>query len=349
SGLENIAFNVVNKGSFVGADGELPVAASGDKVFVRDGNTDNLVFVNKTSLPTAIAFELFAKRKVGLTPPLSILKNLGVVATYKFVLWDYEAERPLTSFTKSVCGYTDFAEDVCTCYDNSIQGSYERFTLSTNAVLFSATAVKTGGKSLPAIKLNFGMLNGNAIATVKSEDGNIKNINWFVYVRKDGKPVDHYDGFYTQGRNLQDFLPRSTMEEDFLNMDIGVFIQKYGLEDFNFEHVVYGDVSKTTLGGLHLLISQVRLSKMGILKAEEFVAASDITLKCCTVTYLNDPSSKTVCTYMDLLLDDFVSVLKSLDLTVVSKVHEVIIDNKPWRWMLWCKDNAVATFYPQLQ
>nr|APT69863.1 replicase polyprotein 1ab [Human coronavirus 229E]APT69870.1 replicase polyprotein 1ab [Human coronavirus 229E] len=348
-GLENIAFNVVNKGSFVGADGELPVAISGDKVFVRDGNTDNLVFVNKTSLPTNIAFELFAKRKVGLTPPLSILKNLGVVATYKFVLWDYEAERPLTSFTKSVCGYTDFAEDVCTCYDNSIQGSYERFTLSTNAVLFSATAVKTGGKSLPAIKLNFGMLNGNAIATVKSEDGNIKNINWFVYVRKDGKHVDHYDGFYTQGRNLQDFLPRSTMEEDFLNMDIGVFIQKYGLEDFNFEHVVYGDVSKTTLGGLHLLISQVRLSKMGILKAEEFVAASDITLKCCTVTYLNDPSSKTVCTYMDLLLDDFVSLLKSLDLTVVSKVHEVIIDNKPWRWMLWCKDNAVATFYPQLQ
>lgn len=343
--LENIAFNVVKKGCFTGVDGELPVAVVNDKVFVRYGDVDNLVFTNKTTLPTNVAFELFAKRKMGLTPPLSILKNLGVVATYKFVLWDYEAERPFTSYTKSVCKYTDFNEDVCVCFDNSIQGSYERFTLTTNAVLFSTVVIK----NLTPIKLNFGMLNGMPVSSIKGDKGVEKLVNWYIYVRKNGQFQDHYDGFYTQGRNLSDFTPRSDMEYDFLNMDMGVFINKYGLEDFNFEHVVYGDVSKTTLGGLHLLISQFRLSKMGVLKADDFVIASDTTLRCCTVTYLNELSSKVVCTYMDLLLDDFVTILKSLDLGVISKVHEVIIDNKPYRWMLWCKDNHLSTFYPQLQ
>nr|QED88010.1 orf1ab polyprotein [Human coronavirus NL63] len=343
--LENIAFNVVKKGCFTGVDGELPVAVVNDKVFVRYGDVDNLVFTNKTTLPTNVAFELFAKRKMGLTPPLSILKNLGVVATYKFVLWDYEAERPFTSYTKSVCKYTDFNEDVCVCFDNSIQGSYERFTLTTNAVLFSTVVIK----NLTPIKLNFGMLNGMPVSSIKGDKGVEKLVNWYIYVRKNGQFQDHYDGFYTQGRNLSDFTPRSDMEYDFLNMDMGVFINKYGLEDFNFEHVVYGDVSKTTLGGLHLLISQFRLSKMGVLKADDFVTASDTTLRCCTVTYLNELSSKVVCTYMDLLLDDFVTILKSLDLGVISKVHEVIIDNKPYRWMLWCKDNHLSTFYPQLQ
>ncbi|QGX41950.1 polyprotein 1ab [alphacoronavirus sp. WA3607] len=339
-GLENIAFNVLKKGSFVGAEGELPVAIVNDKVLVREGTVDNLVFTNKTSLPTNVAFELFAKRKVGLTPPLAVLRNLGVVSTYKFVLWDYEADRPFTTFTKDVCKYTDFGEDVCTCYDNSIQGSFERFTVAVNAVLISNVAIK----KLSGIRLNYGLLNGVPVA--KTDD---KPVSWYIYARKNGQFVEQLDGYFTQGRNSNDFLPRSTMESDFLDMDMGLFIAKYGLEDFAFEHIVYGDVSSTTLGGLHLLISQVRLSKMGVLKIDEFTTSDDSTLKSCTVTYANDPSSKMVCTYMDLLLDDFVTILKSLDLSVVSKVHEVIVDCKMWRWMLWCKDHKVQTFYPQLQ
>lgn len=338
--LENIAFNVVKKGSFVGAEGELPVAIVNDRVMVRDGTVDNLVFTNKTALPTNVAFELYAKRKVGLTPPLAVLRNLGVVSTYKFVLWDYEANRPFTNFTKEVCGYTDFQEDVCTCYDNSIQGSFERFTVANNAVLISTSAVK----KLSCIKLTYGLLNGVAVA--KTDD---KPVTWYIYVRKNGQFVDQFDGFFTQGRTTVDFIPRSAMEEDFLSMDMGLFISKYGLEDYAFEHIVYGDVSGTTLGGLHLLISQIRLGKMGVLKVDEFTTSEDSTLKSCTVTYANDTSSKMVCTYMDLLLDDFVTILKSLDLSVVSKVHEVVVDCKVWRWMLWCKDHKVQTFYPQLQ
>nr|WCC61853.1 ORF1ab polyprotein [Bat Coronavirus RsYN16] len=339
-GLENIAFNVVKKGSFVGEAGELPVAVVNDRVLVRDGVSDNLVFTNKTALPTNVAFELFAKRKVGLTPPLTILKNLGVVCTDRFVLWDYEAERPLTTFTKNVCSYTDFLEDVNTCFDNAIPGSFERFTMVKDGVLISTVAIK----KLVGMKITYGFLNGVPVATADN-----KPVVWYIYVRKDGQFVDQFDGFYTQGRNISEFLPRSDMERDFLEMDMGIFISKYGLEDYAFEHIVYGDVSKTTLGGLHLLISQVRLQKLGVLKIDEFTSSNDGTLKCCTVTYANDPSSKMVCTYMDLLLDDFVVILKNLDLSVVSKVQEVIVDCKVYRWMLWCKDHKVQTFYPQLQ
>lgn len=339
-GLENIAFNVVKKGSFVGAEGELPVAIVGDRVLVREGVADDVVFSNKTSLPTNVAFELYAKRKVGLTPPLTILRNLGVVCTYKFTLWDYEAERPLTSFTKGVCSYTDFEEDVLTCFDESVPGSLEKFTLAKNAVLFSTRAIK----KLKGFKINYGFLNGVPVCSHEN-----KPVCWYFYVRNDSVNLDYVDGYYTQGRTITTFQPRSQMEEDFLSMDESFFISKYGLEDYAFEHVVYGDVSKTTLGGLHLLISQVRLGRMGVLAVDDFVSSSDSTLKSCTVTYANDPSSKMVCTYVDVLLDDFVSILKSLDLSVVSKVHEVVLDCKVWRWMLWCKDNKVQTFYPQLQ
>nr|WCC62852.1 ORF1ab polyprotein [Bat Coronavirus MlGX17] len=339
-GLENIAFNVVKKGSFVGAEGELPVAIVNDRVMVRDGASDNLVFTNHTSLPTNVAFELFAKRKIGLTPPLTILKNLGVLCTHKCVLWDYEANRPLTTFTKDVCKYTDFDGDVCTLYDNSVPGGFERFTMAKNAVLISLASVK----KLTAIKINYGYLNGVPVSTHEN-----KPFTWYIYTRRNGVFDDYPDGYFTQGRTVADFKPRSTMEEDFLNLDTSLFINKYGLEDYGFEHVVYGDVAKSTLGGLHLLISQIRLSRIGVLKVEDFISSSDSTLKSCTVTYVDDPSSKMVCTYVDLLLDDFVSILKSLDLSVVSKVHEVIVDCKSWRWMLWCKDNKVQTFYPQLQ
>nr|WCC62858.1 ORF1ab polyprotein [Bat Coronavirus MrJX20] len=339
-GLENIAFNVVKKGSFVGVEGELPVAIINDRVMVRDGASDNLIFTNRTSLPTNVAFELYAKRKVGLTPSLTILKNLGVLCTYKCVIWDYEADRPLTTFTKDVCKYTDFDGDVCTLYDNSTPGGFERFTMAKNAVLISLTSIK----KLTGIKLSYGYLNGVPVSTHEN-----KPFTWYIYTRTNGVFDDYPDGYFTQGRTVADFKTRSTMEEDFLNLDTSLFINKYGLEDYGFEHVVYGDVSKSTLGGLHLLISQVRLARIGLLKVEDFMSSSDSTLKSCTVTYVDDPSSKMVCTYVDLLLDDFVTILKSLDLSVVSKVHEVIVDCKVWRWMLWCKDNKVQTFYPQLQ
>ncbi|AEK25520.1 polyprotein orf1ab [Feline coronavirus UU54] len=338
--LENVAFNVVKKGAFADLKGDLPTAVIADKIMVRDGPTDKCIFTNKTSLPTNVAFELYAKRKLGLTPPLTILRNLGVVATHKFVLWDYEAECPFSNFTKQVCAYTDLDGEVVTCFDNSISGSFERFTTTKDAVLISNNAVK----GLSAIKLQYGFLNDLPVSTV----GN-KPVTWYIYVRKNGEYVEQIDSYYTQGRTFETFKPRSTMEEDFLSMDTTLFIQKYGLEDYGFEHIVFGDVSKTTIGGMHLLISQVRLAKMGLFSVQEFMNNSDSTLKSCCITYADDPSSKNVCTYMDILLDDFVTIVKSLDLNVVSKVVDVIVDCKAWRWMLWCENSQIKTFYPQLQ
>lgn len=338
--LENVAFNVVKKGAFADLKGDLPTAVVADKIMVRDGPIDKCIFTNKTSLPTNVAFELYAKRKLGLTPPLTILRNLGVVATHKFVLWDYEAECPFSNFTKQVCAYTDLDGEVVTCFDNSISGSFERFTTTKAAVLISTSAVK----GLSAIKLQYGFLNDLPVSTV----GN-KPVTWYIYVRKNGEYVEQIDSYYTQGRTFETFKPRSTMEEDFLSMDTTLFIQKYGLEDYGFEHIVFGDVSKTTIGGMHLLISQVRLAKMGLFSVQEFMNNSDSTLKSCCITYADDPASKNVCTYMDILLDDFVTIVKSLDLNVVSKVVDVIVDCKAWRWMLWCENSRIKTFYPQLQ
>nr|ATP66737.1 ORF1ab polyprotein [Rodent coronavirus] len=346
-GLENLSYNLLKKGTFVNMPGELPTAIINDKVFVREGVADNLVFTNNTALPTNVAFELFVKKKLGLTPPLTLLRNLEVTAAYRFVLWDYESDRPFSNFTYECCKYTDVNHPYNLCYDGSMQGSLERFMSCDDGVLFQTQALK--GKT--AIHLNFGYLNGVPVSTTDVEvDGEIvnKKVDLYIYVRKNGQFVDQFDGFYSQGRTVSIFKPRSTMESDFLELDTDLFINKYGLQDYGFEHVVYGDFSKSTIGGLHLLISQIRLARIGYLKIDDFGGNSDSTVKCCSVTYIEN-SSKVVCSYVDLLLDDFVTILRSLDLSVVSKVHDVVIDGKPWRWMLWCKDNKVSTFYPQLQ
>ncbi|UHL62014.1 orf1ab polyprotein [Fievel mouse coronavirus] len=346
-GLENLSYNLLKKGTFVNTQGELPTAIINDKVFVREGITDNLVFVNKTALPTNIAFELFVKKRLGLTPPLTLLRNLEVTAAYRFVLWDYEAERPFSNFTYDCCKYTDIKHQYNLCYDGSMQGALERFMSCDDGVLFQTQALR--GKA--AIHLNFGYLNGVPVSTTEVEvDGVLitKKVDLYIYVRRNGSFVEQFDGFYTQGRTVATFKARSVMESDFLDMDTDAFISKYGLQDYGFEHVVYGDVSKSTVGGLHLLISQIRLASIGYLKVDDFGGNSDSTIKCCGITYIEN-SSKVVCSYVDLLLDDFVIILKSLDLSVVSKVHEVVIDGKAWRWMLWCTDRKVATFYPQLQ
>nr|QOE77267.1 orf1ab polyprotein [Lucheng Rn rat coronavirus] len=346
-GLENLSYNLLKKGTFVNMPGELPTAIINDKVFVREGTADNLVFTNNTALPTNVAFELYVKKKLGLTPPLTLLRNLDVTAAYRFVLWDYEADRPFSNFTYECCKYTDVNHPYNLVYDGSIQGSLERFMSCDDGVLFQTQALR--GKT--AIHLKFGYLNGVPVSTTDVEvDGALvtKNVDLYLYVRKNGHFVEQFDGFYSQGRTVTTFKPRSTMETDFLELDTDIFINKYGLQEYGFEHVVYGDFSKTTIGGLHLLISQIRLARIGYLKVEDFGGNSDSTIKCCSVTYIEN-SSKVVCSYVDLLLDDFVTILKGLDLSVVSKVHEVVIDGKPWRWMLWCKDNKVSTFYPQLQ
>lgn len=70
----------------------------------------------------------------------------------------------------------------------------------------------------------------------------------------------------------------------------------------------------------------------------------DSTVKNYFITDAQTGSSKCVCSVIDLLLDDFVEIIKSQDLSVVSKVVKVTIDYTEISFMLWCKDGHVETF-----
>lgn len=138
------------------------------------------------------------------------------------------------------------------------------------------------------------------------------------------------------------------MEIDFLELAMDEFIERYKLEGYAFEHIVYGDFSHSQLGGLHLLIGLAKRFKESPFELEDFIPM-DSTVKNYFITDAQTGSSKCVCSVIDLLLDDFVEIIKSQDLSVVSKVVKVTIDYTEISFMLWCKDGHVETFYPKLQ
>ncbi|BDI08819.1 ORF1ab polyprotein [Merbecovirus sp.] len=342
-GLENIAYNVVKQGHFTGVDGELPVAVVNDKIFTKSGVNDICVFENKTSLPTNIAFELYAKRAVRSHPDFKLLHNLQADICYKFVLWDYERSNIYGTATIGVCKYTDIDVNAAlnVCFDIRDNGSLEVFMNTPNAILISDRKIK----NYPCmVGPDYAYFNGAII-----RDGNAKQpVKFYIYKRVNNEFVNFTSSFYTQGRSNEDFEPMSDMEKDFLSLESDVFIKKYKLENYAFEHVVYGDFSHTTLGGLHLLIGLHKKSVEGHIIMEEMLKGS-ATIHNYFITETNTASFKAVCSVIDLKLDDFVEIIKSQDLSVVSKVVKVPIDLTLVEFMLWCKDGQVQTFYPRLQ
>ncbi|AHY61336.1 ORF1ab polyprotein [BtVs-BetaCoV/SC2013] len=342
-GLENIAYNVVKQGHFTGVDGELPVAVVNDKIFTKSGVNDICVFENKTSLPTNIAFELYAKRAVRSHPDFKLLHNLQADICYKFVLWDYERSNIYGTATIGVCKYTDIDVNAAlnVCFDIRDNGSLEVFMNTPNAILISDRKIK----NYPCmVGPDYAYFNGAII-----RDGNAKQpVKFYIYKRVNNEFVNFTSSFYTQGRSNEDFAPMSDMEKDFLSLESDVFIKKYKLENYAFEHVVYGDFSHTTLGGLHLLIGLHKKSVEGHIIMEEMLKGS-ATIHNYFITETNTASFKAVCSVIDLKLDDFVEIIKSQDLSVVSKVVKVPIDLTLVEFMLWCKDGQVQTFYPRLQ
>nr|AUM60023.1 ORF1ab polyprotein [Middle East respiratory syndrome-related coronavirus] len=342
-GLENIAYNVVKQGHFTGVDGELPVAVVNDKIFTKSGVNDICVFENKTNLPTNIAFELYAKRAIRSHPDFKLLHNLQADICYKFTLWDYERSNIYGTATIGVCKYTDI--DVNTalniCFDIRDNGSLERFMNTPNAILISDRKIK----NYPCmVGPDCAYFNG---ATIRGSD--VKQpVKFYIYKKVNNDFIEFTDSFYTQGRSCSDFETLTDMEKDFLSLSSEVFIKKYKLEDYAFEHVVYGDFSHTTLGGLHLLIGLYKKSIEGHIIMEEMLKES-ATVRNYFITETSTASFKAVCSVIDLKLDDFVEILKSQDLGVVSKVVKVTIDLTMIEFMLWCKNGQVQTFYPRLQ
>ncbi|QVN46567.1 ORF1ab protein [Bat SARS-like coronavirus Khosta-1] len=345
--LENVAYNVVNKGHFDGQAGEIPVSIINNTVYTKVDGVDVEIFENKTTLPVNVAFELWAKRNIKPVPEIKILNNLGVDVAANTVIWDYKRESPAYISTIGVCTLTDIAkkptENACSSltvfFDGRVDGQVDSFRNARNGVLITEGSVKglKPSKGPPQASLNGVTLIGESVKT---------QFNYFKKV--DGVVQQLPETYFTQSRSLDDFKPRSQMEVDFLQLAMDEFIERYKLEGYAFEHIVYGDFSHGQLGGLHLMIGLAKRSLESPLKLEDFIPI-DSTVKNYFVTDAQTGSSKCVCSVIDLLLDDFVEIIKSQDLSVVSKVVKVTIDYAEISFMLWCKDGHVETFYPKLQ
>ncbi|URD31198.1 orf1ab polyprotein [Macroglossus bat coronavirus] len=341
--LENVAYNVVKSSHYTAIPGELPVAIVNDKLYVKDEGYDKLLFTNKTCLPTNVAFELWAKRSVKVVPECKLLRHLGVTCTYKQVLWDYENEAPIVPCTIGVCNYTDLAKEVSTevqaqtvLIDGRDQDAYSKFCQLNNAVYFSPQKPKCAAIQGPP----HASINGVVIEAPE------KGTQFWYAVRRNGEFVQLSDTLFTQSRTLDDFEPRSEMETDFLNLSQQDFLVKYDLEGYGLEHIAYGQF-ESVIGGLHLLIGVVLRKKVSDIRLESVLGNDTVT----SYAVVDKPTAanKQVCSVFDVLLDDFVALLKEQDRTVVSKVVQVTLDFKVYRFMLWCKDGQIATFYPQLQ
>ncbi|QXV87650.1 ORF1ab polyprotein [Equine coronavirus CH21] len=365
--LENVVYNLVKTGYYTGQAGEMPCAIINDKVVAKVEQEDVVVFTNNTTYPTNIAVELFAKRSVRHHPELKLFRNLNIDVCWKHVIWDYVRQSIYCSNTFGVCTYTDLkcVDKLNVLFDGRDNGALEAFKRSNNGVYISTTKVKSLSmiRGPPRAELN-----GVVVDKVGDAD-----CAFYFAVRKDGQDVifsqsdssnqspqgnlgSNVGGndaltistIFTQSRVISSFTCRTDMEKDFIALDQDVFIQKYGLEDYAFEHIVYGNFNQKIIGGLHLLIGLYRRQQTSNLVIQEFVSY-DSSIHSYFITDQKSGGSKSVCTVIDILLDDFVAVVKSLNLNCVSKVVNVNVDFKDFQFMLWCNDEKVMTFYPRLQ
>nr|AFE48810.1 polyprotein [Rabbit coronavirus HKU14] len=374
--LENVVYNLVKTGHYTGQTGEMPCAIINDKVVAKIEQEDVVIFTNNTTYPTNIAVELFAKRSVRHHPELKLLRNLNIDVCWKHVIWDYVRQSIYCSNTYGVCTYTDlkFIDKLNVLFDGRDNGALEAFKRCENGVYISTTKIK----SLQMIK---GPPRAELNGVVVDKVGDTEVVFYFA-MRKDGQDVifSHIDSLgvspywspqgnpggngkpgnvggndalaqvtiFTQSRVISSFECRSDMEKDFIALDEEMFIQKYGLEDYAFDHIVYGSFNQKIIGGLHLLIGLFRRHQKSNLVVQEFVSY-DSSIHSYFITDEKSGSSKSVCTVVDILLDDFVALVKSLNLNCVSKVVNVNVDFKDFQFMLWCNEEKVMTFYPRLQ
>nr|UVC33503.1 ORF1ab polyprotein [Bovine coronavirus] len=373
--LENVVYNLVKTGHYTGQAGEMPCAIINDKVVAKIDKEDVVIFINNTTYPTNVAVELFAKRSIRHHPELKLFRNLNIDVCWKHVIWDYARESIFCSNTYGVCMYTDlkFIDKLNVLFDGRDNGALEAFKRSNNGVYISTTKVKSLSmiKGPPRAELN---------GVVVDKVGDTDCVFYFA-VRKEGQDVifSQFDSLrvssnqspqgnlgsnepgnvggndalttstiFTQSRVISSFTCRTDMEKDFIALDQDLFIQKYGLEDYAFEHIVYGNFNQKIIGGLHLLIGLYRRQQTSNLVIQEFVSY-DSSIHSYFITDEKSGGSKSVCTVIDILLDDFVALVKSLNLNCVSKVVNVNVDFKDFQFMLWCNDEKVMTFYPRLQ
>uniref|UniRef100_A0AB39AFC5 ORF1ab polyprotein n=1 Tax=Bird gammacoronavirus XenusCN24 TaxID=3237970 RepID=A0AB39AFC5_9GAMC len=337
--IDNIAYNMYKRGHYDAVVGEIPTVVTGDKVFVIDKGVEKAVFVNQSTLPTSVAFELFAKRNIRTLPNNRILSGLGVDIAYKFVIWDYTNQTPLYRNTVNVCPYTDIEpKGLVVLYDDR-NGDYQSFLVADDAVLVSTQCYKR----YPYVEIPSHLLVQNGLPL---KDG----ANLYVYKRSKGMFVTLPETLNTQGRSYETFEPRSDVEREFLSLSEQDFVSKYG-KGLGLEHILYGEVDKPQLGGLHTVIGMYRLLRDNKLSAKS-VTDSDCEVMQNYFVLADNGSYKQVCTVVDLLLDDFLDLLRDILQEYgsgKSKVVTVPIDYHNISFMTWFENGSIKTCYPQLQ
>ncbi|QSE37614.1 ORF1ab polyprotein [Deltacoronavirus HNU3] len=326
--LENLAYNCYYKNCNAHAAGQLDVVINNNAVYAKVDTNLVKLFDNRTNLPVSVAFEHYTNRHTKTLPTTQLLSGLGVTATRNFTVW-YDDDT-IFQYTINVSTYTDVDPNthVVLC-DDRYGTDWSQFNQLPNAVFLTKTKVK---KAEPFICTAL-TLNGTAI------DGE----ELYIYLRQNNQ-LTTFTTMCTQGRNVDKFIPKTPMENDFLEMSKETFIDVYQLKDLGVDHIIYGDDSKPVIGGTHTLISLVK-NKFDY----ELVNHVYNPVQNCVVTSPN-ASSKNVCTVLDVLLDDYIDIIRQAhaNYTTKSKVFSVSIDNQQIRFMLW-HDEQVQTCYPILQ
>lgn len=326
--LENLAYNCYYKNCNAHVDGQLDVVINNNAVYAKVDNNLVKLFDNRTNLPVSVAFEHYTNRHTRSLPTTQLLSGLGVTATRNFTVW-FDNDT-IFQYTINVSTYTDIdpSTHVVLC-DDRYGTDWSQFNQLPNAVFLTKTKVK---KTEPFVCTAL-TLNGLAI------DGE----ELYIYVRYNNQ-LTTFSTTCTQGRNVEQFIPKTPMERDFLEMSQQSFIQQYQLQELGVEHIIYGDDSSPVIGGTHTLISLVK-NKF----EHQLVNHVYNPVQNCVVTSPN-ASSKNVCTVLDVLLDDYIDIIRQAhaSYTSKSKVFTVSIDNQQIRFMLW-HDEQVKTCYPILQ
>ncbi|ACJ12061.1 orf1ab polyprotein [Munia coronavirus HKU13-3514] len=327
--LENLAYNCYYKNCNAHVDGALDVVINSNAVYAKVDNNLVKLFDNRTNLPVSVAFEHYTNRHTKTLPTTQLLSGLGVTATRNFTVW-VDDDTAFTN-TLNVSTYTDVdpTNHVVLC-DDRYGTDWSQFNQLPNAVLLTTIKVKKAEPFCFAL-----LLHSMALA--------IDGQELYIYKRLNGQLVS-IDTICTQGRSVDKFIPKTPMERDFLEKSSEEFINLYQLHDLGVEHIIYGDDSKPIIGGTHTLISLVR-------NKFDFQLVNHIynPVQNCVVTSTK-ASSKNVCTILDVLLDDYIDIIRQAhaNYTTKSKTFSVVIDNQPIRFMLW-HDAKVNTCYPILQ
>lgn len=302
----------------------------GDRVYTRSNGVDLLVFTNTTPLPTTVAFELYTKRYVTPVPMSTILQGLGVNAFVDNIPF-YQGQ-PYTTVTLNICDYTDVTNR------DLLYFTGKPLDNNMSYILFSNSKRDDNSYLLP---VGTSMVLDSVVLPSR--------IPYYLtkYVR--GVSVKINTEYLSCYRPLDCPVDMLTpLEREFTDMAPEDFINKYDLQKFNLEHILYGEDIKTQIGGLHLFVGLRRIVNMKGWQHQQLVFNTTKPVIVYNVASTNG-SFKYVTSVLSLRLDDFIVILKSLDLSVKSSVLSFFIDFQVVRFMLWANDNKVATFYPTLQ